>query len=323
MPGGFIESEWIWRNGAFCGWREAGIHVLSGAVQFGLSVFEGIRCYATPHGPAIFRLDDHMRRLRRSCAIYGLKLEMDDATLAGACREVVRVNALTDCYIRPMVLLGYGAVGLDGIGSPVEVIVPAWQWGAYLGEGAAHSGIDVGVSSWHRPAPNSVPAMAKAAGHYTNANLMKREARRHGYAEAIALAPDGTVSEGSGQNIFAVRGDVLHTPPIGGSNLEGITRDSVMVLARERGLTVTEGVMPRDLLYVADELFLTGTASEIVPVRSVDGIIVGRGEPGVVTAMLRDAFADAVRGRDPRHAGWLTYVDAAPAESEFLAGENA
>jgi branched-chain amino acid aminotransferase len=303
------EAEWIWKDGAFVPWRDATVHVLSLAVQFGSSIFEGIRCYDTRRGPAIFRLDDHLRRLEDSCRVYRIEMPYPRAELAAACKATVRRNALRDCYLRPTVLRGYGAAGMYPAGSPLETYVAAWPWGAYLGAEAAAAGVDVCVSSWARPHPNTFPALAKAAGHYTNAQLIKMEAVAGGYAEAIALAPDGTVSEGSGQNLFLVRDGALITPPIDGSALRGITRDTVLALARELDLEAREEKVPREALYGADELFFTGTATEIAPLRSVDRIRIGAGARGPITRALQERFAKLVRGELGDAHGWLAYVE--------------
>jgi branched-chain amino acid aminotransferase len=309
MAGRISESEWIWKDGEFIPWADAQLHLLSTAVQFGTSVFEGIRAYQTPRGPAIFRLDAHVRRLQDSSRIYRFPLQHDQSVLAEACMETVRRNELQDCYIRPMVLRGYGAAGLFAEASPLETYVAAWPWGTYLGEGALEKGVDVCTSSWLRAHPNTFPVAAKAAGHYVNAQLIKMEAVANGYTEGIALGPGGLVSEGSGQNLFLVRDGTLITPFLDGTSLSGITRDAVIRLAEDVGIPVREQLVPRESLYTADELFFTGTASEVTPIRSVDRIEVGTGAAGPITLMLQKAFMDLVKGRvDDRH-GWLTLVD--------------
>ena len=310
MSGTIKETEWIWRDGGFVRWRDATLHVLSTAVQFGSSVFEGIRCYDTPAGPAIFRLREHLGRLRNSCRIYRMDLAHTDDELVQACFSVVRRNALSACYIRPMVYRGYGAMGMDGAGSPIETCISAWEWGAYLGDKALDEGVDVCVSSWNRAAPNTFPGMAKATGHYNNAQLIKLEALANGFVEAIALTHDGLVSEGSGQNLFAVVDDALLTPPIDGSNLSGITRNAVMTIAGDLDVPVRECRLPRETLYCADELFFSGTAAEITPIRSVDRIAVGAGGIGPVTRRVQRRFADIVGGRSNDDHGWLTRVPA-------------
>lgn len=302
------QTEWIWKDGEFIPWTEARIHVLSHAVQFGSSVFEGVRCYATPDGPAIFRLDDHLRRFEETCKVYRTELPYSRAELAEACRALVERNGLETGYLRPMVVRGYGAAGMLPLGSPVEVYLSCWPWGAYHGEGALDQGVDVCVSTWFRPAPNTYPAMAKVAGNYLGSQLGRMEAMANGYAEAVALTPDGLVSEGTGQNIFLVRDGVLITPQLDGTMLVGITRDSILRLAHDEGIPVREQPVPRELLYLADEIFFTGTAAEITPIRSVDKIVVGSGRRGPITERLQRRYLDTVRGREPDKFGWLTPV---------------
>lgn len=307
----FAEAQWIWKDGELIPWQDARIHVLSLAVQFGSSVFEGIRCYSTTEGPAIFRLGDHLRRLEDSCRIYRIDVPWTREQLAIACGTVVERNGFDSCYVRPMVLRGYGAMGMLPAGSAVETYVCAWPWGTYLGEGALESGVDVCVSSWHRPAPNTLPSLAKAAGHYNNAQLIKMEAVANGYAEAIALAPDGRVSEGSGQNVFLVRDGALVTSPSDGTLLLGITRHTVIRIAQDLGIDVHEQPIPREMLYTADELFFTGTAAEITPIRSVDRITVGQGMAGPVTRALQKRFMQIVQGEiEPLEEGWLSLTRA-------------
>lgn len=304
------ETEWIWHDGEFIRWRDATVHVLSHSMQFGSSAFEGIRCYATPRGPAIFRLEDHLKRLVTSCRIYRMELKHSVDDLVGACCELVDRNKLEACYLRPMVIRGYGAAGMVPFDSPVEIYLPCWPWGAYLGEGALENGVDACVSSWHRMAPNTIPAMAKIAGNYLSGQLIKMEALANGFAEAIALGPDGMISEGSGQNTFVVADGTVFTPPVNGTLLSGITRQSVITLARDAGIPVVEQELPREMLYAADEIFLTGTASEVTPVRSVDRITVGSGRIGPITQQLQQRFLDVVRGVAEDPYGWLTYVRA-------------
>lgn len=309
------EPEYIWHNGRHIRWAEAQVHVLSVGVQFGASVFEGIRCYPTDVGPAIFRLREHLRRLQDSCRIYRIDLPYSIDVLERACIDLVTANRLEDCYLRPMVMRGYGDMGMAAIGNPVETYIATWQWGSYLDQSEADRGIDVCVSSWNRPAPNTFPALAKSAGHYNNATLIKLDAITGGFAEAIALSPDGMVSEGSGQNIFAVRNSVLITPPVNGSILSGITRSAVIAIARDLGIPFEQQPMPRELLYVADELFFTGTATEIAPIASVDHIRIGDGMIGPVTRRLRAAFRDIVHGRNADREDWLTPVAATKREN--------
>ena len=308
MSVGLTEAEWIWKDGEFIPWGEARTHILSLAVQFGSSVFEGIRCYETGEGPAIFRLKAHVRRLLDSCKIYRMEPQQDAQELSEACRSVVGENELRDCYIRPMVIRGYGSAGLNPSESPVETYICAWPWGTYLGEGALERGVDVCVSSWMRAHPNTFPVQSKAAGHYNAAQLMKMEAMANGYTEALAVGPSGLVSEGSGQNVFLVRDGFILTPFLDGTNLTGITRDSVIHIARDLGFPVREGPVAREALYTADELFFTGTASEVTPIRSVDRIPVGEGKAGPVTLAIQRRFMAVARGEHPDSRGWLTRV---------------
>ena len=302
------ESEWIWRDGKFVPWKDATLHVLAHAVQFGSAVFEGIRCYNTPLGPAIFRLPEHLKRMYNSCKIYRMDVPYTPDQLVEAARELVRRNKLESCYIRPMVLRGYGAAGMVPFESPVEVFLPCWPWGAYLGDDALEKGVDACVASWHRVAPNTIPAIAKIAGNYLGGQLIKMEALADGYEEAIALGPDGLVSEGSGQNVFVVADGAIYTPPIDGTLLPGITRDSVVTIAKDLGIVTHVQPLAREVLYTCDELFLSGTASEITPVRSVDRLPVGTGTPGPVTRAIQKRFLDIVHGRVPDEHGWLTLV---------------
>jgi len=302
------KSDWIWKDGEFVAWDECNVHLLAHAVQFGTSLFEGIRCYATPDGPAIFRLDAHMRRLVDSSTVYRMKPEWSAAQLAEAAVETVRKNGLTDCYVRPMVIRGFGAFGLDGRNSPIETYIGCWSWGTYLGAEALEKGVDACTSSWMRAHPNTNPVAAKAAGHYLNAQLMRMEATINGYAEAIALSPTGLVSEGSGQNIFLVRDGVVTTPFLDGSSLAGITRDAVLKIADDLGYEVREAMVPRESLYAADELFFTGTATEVTPIRSVDRIEVGAGRAGPVTLAIQKRFFEWVNGEIEDSRGWRTVV---------------
>ncbi len=303
-----LASDWIWKDGDFVAWEDAQIHILTVAVQFGASVFEGIRVYDTPDGPAIFRLREHIRRLRDSCKIYRMPLTYDEASLVEACRDTVRKNGLTDGYVRPMVLWGYGSAGMHPADSPLETYIAAWPWGAYLGEDALAQGVDVCVSSWARAHPNTFPVQAKAAGHYVNAQLIKMEAVANGYVEGIALGPGGLVSEGSGQNLFLVRDGRLITPFLDGTSLSGITRDAIITLAGDLGYAVREQDVPRESLYTADELFFTGTASEVTPIRSVDRIPIGPGKAGPVTLEIQRRFLDTAKGKVEDTRGWLTPV---------------
>jgi branched-chain amino acid aminotransferase len=308
MTAAFPKTDWIWRDGEFIRWDDARIHVMSHVVHYGSSVFEGIRCYATGRGPAVLRLQDHMKRFRHSARIYRMEMGFDPEELGRASVELIRRNELESCYLRPLTLRGVGAAGVDPRASPVHTYLICWPWGAYLGAEALEKGVDVCVSSWSRPAPNTNPTLAKAGGHYANAQLMKMEAGINGYSEAIALSPSGLVSEGSGQNLFLVRDGALITPRVDGSMLSGITRDCIMTLARDEGVPVLEEMVPREALYTADELFFSGTAAEVTPIRSVDRITVGEGKAGPVTRLLQEAILDVAHGRRPDRHGWLTYV---------------
>jgi len=302
------KAEIIWFNGRFIPWDEARIHVLSHVVSYGSSVFEGIRAYATPKGPAVFRLQSHVRRLYDSAKVYRMEIPFPSAEVAQAIVETVRRNRLPAAYIRPIVFRGYGEIGVYPLDSPVEVTIAAFAWGRYLGAEAIEKGVDACFTSWARMAPNTFPAMSKAGANYMNAQLMKMEAVHDGYAEGIALDPAGYVSEGSGANVFAVRDHVLYTPPLASSILPGITRDTAITLARDAGLQVVEQVLPREFFYIADEAFFTGTAAEITPIRSLDGVSIGAGSPGPVTRQLHESFFGIVEGRAEDPYGWLTLV---------------
>jgi branched-chain amino acid aminotransferase len=299
----------IWHNGAFINWNDAKIHVLSHVTSYGSSVFEGIRCYSTANGPAVFRGADHMRRLKDSAKIYRIDLAYSIEELCDAVLEVIRVNEMDACYVRPLVLRGYGNVGvLPTKDNPTETYIACWEWGKYLGPEALAQGVDVCVSSWTRIAPNTLPALSKAGANYMNSQLIRMEANINGYAEGIALDSAGYVSEGSGENIFVVRDGKIHTPPLAASVLPGITRDSVLQLAASLDIPVIESLVPREMLYIADEVFFTGTAAEITPIRSVDRIAVGSGERGPITARLQREFFKIVEGGGPDRFGWLTPV---------------
>jgi branched-chain amino acid aminotransferase len=304
-------TEKIWHNGAFIAWDDARIHVLSHVVSYASAVFEGVRCYETVTGPAVFRLKEHTRRLLDSAKIYRIEVPYTLEQLIAAQVELVRVNHLRSCYIRPIVLRGYGNIGVLPFGNPTEVYLACWEWGKYLGEEALAQGVDVAVSSWTRIAPNTLPALAKAAGNYMNSQLVRMQAHLDGYAEGIALDESGKISEGSGENIFVVRDGKIHTPPMASSVLPGITRDSVLTLARELDIPVIETQIPREMLYIADEVFFTGTAAEVTPIRSVDKISIGSGRRGPITERLQKAFFDVVTGHAPDKHGWLTPVPAA------------
>ena len=304
----FPKSDVIWMNGALVPWDDARIHVGAHVIHYGSAVFEGLRCYATPEGPAVFRLDAHTERLFNSAKIYRMDVPYSPEEMTRAQLETVAANKLEACYIRPVVYRGYGQLGVNPFPNPVDVAIMVWDWGRYLGTDAIEKGVDVCVSSWARIAPNTLPAMAKTAANYMNSQLIKMEAVKAGYVEGIALDSEGYLSEGSGENLFLVKKGVLLTPPLVSSVLPGITRDSVIQLARRLRIPVEEARMPREMLYVADEVFLTGTAAEITPVRSVDKIVVGSGVRGPMTRALQKAFFDVVECRVPDEYGWLTPV---------------
>jgi branched-chain amino acid aminotransferase len=304
----------IWMNGKLVEWKDATVHIASHALHYASAVFEGVRCYATPKGSACFRLDTHMRRLQHSAKIYRMEYHLDLTEWQDAVLKTIRANEMKACYIRPVMYRGYEALGVNPLTCPVDAAILLWEWGTYLGQEALEQGVDVKIASWSRMAPNTLPAMAKSAANYANSALIKMEAITDGYAEGIALDVSGNVSEGSGQNIFLVRDGIIHTPPIGSSILGGITRDSVMTLARDLGYAVNETVIPREALYIADEVFVVGTAAEVTPIRSIDHISVGAGRRGPVTESLQRAFFDVVNGEVADTHGWLTYVydDEAP-----------
>lgn len=297
----------IWFNGELVEWDKATIHVLSHVVHYGSSVFEGVRCYDTPRGPGIFRLRDHTRRLFNSAKIYRMPLPYTPEQINRAAHEVVAANKLKSAYLRPVAFRGYGTLGVDPRACPVDVAIAAMDWGKYLGDDAMEQGVDVGVSSWTRFAPNTLPAMAKAAANYMNSQLIKLEAIQHGYAEGIALDVDGYISEGSGENLFLINDGRLITPPLGASILPGITRDCIVTLARDLGIPVVEERIPREALYIADEVFFTGTAAEVTPIRSVDGIQIGIGRRGPITEQLQSAFFGVISGETEDRWGWLDY----------------
>ena len=298
----------IWMNGKLINWADANIHIASHVVHYGSAVFEGARCYKTPKGSVFFRLGAHMRRLYDSARIYRLDYDVDCETLTRGVIDTVIANGMEACYIRPLIYRGYHTLGVNPLPCPVEGAILVWEWGAYLGADALEKGVDVKVSSWTRSAPNTFPAMAKTVANYANSGLIKMEAVLDGYSEGIALNPDGLLSEGSGQNLFIVRDGVVYTPPLSASVLAGITRDSIMTLAKDQGLAVKEQDMPREFLYVADEVFFAGTAAEITPIRSVDKIQVGAGRRGPITTALQTAFFDYINGVVPDRHDWLTPV---------------
>ncbi len=298
----------IWMNGKLVDWKDATIHVASHVIHYGSAVFEGARCYDTPKGSVCFRLDAHMRRLLQSTKIYRMDYSLDQAGWEHAVLETIRANAVKACYVRPIVYRGYETLGVNPLPCPVDAAIMLWEWGSYLGKEALEQGVDVAIASWSRMAPNTLPAMAKSSANYANSGLIKMQALSDGYVEGIALDVYGNVSEGSGQNIFIVREGAICTPPLASSILGGITRDSILTLARDLGVPASEAVLPRESLYVADEVFFVGTAVEVTPIRSIDKIVVGNGRRGPVTEALQRAFFDVINGALPDRHGWLTSV---------------
>jgi branched-chain amino acid aminotransferase len=304
----FEESGKIWFNGNIIDWKDANLHVLSHVVHYGSSVFEGIRCYNTKKGPAVFRLREHVQRLINSGKIYRMDIPYSVDDLSQAIVDIIKINELKQCYIRPIAFRGYGELGVYPMNCPVETVIAAWPWGKYLGEEAIEKGVEVGVSSWRRMAPDTMPNMAKAGSNYMNSQLAKMESIINGYDEGIMLDYHGMVSEGSGENIFVVLEGILYTPPISSSLLSGLTRDAVITLAGEIGLEVRQEQIPREMLYIADEVFLTGTAAEVTPVRSIDKIVVGNGFRGEITKKVQEAFFAVVNADNEDDHEWLTIV---------------
>jgi len=304
MP--ITKTDKIWMNGKLVNWDEARVHVLTHALHYGSGVFEGIRCYNAMKGPAVFRLKEHLQRLLNSAKVYHMKVPYTLEELRAATKETVKANSMKECYIRPIVYVGYGEMGLNPLKNPVDVAIAMWSWGTYLGEDGLKHGIRTKISSFERMNSNVMPPVAKATGQYINSILAKIEALNAGYDEAIMLDNRGLVSEGPGENIFMVKNGELYTPPLYASILEGITRDSVMTLAEELGIKVHETDIDRGNLYLADEVFFTGTAAEVTPIREIDGITIG--EPGPITKRIQDAFFKAAKGEDRKHEKWLDYV---------------
>jgi len=302
------KTDKIWMDGEFVDWDDATIHVCSHVVHYGTSVFEGIRVYKTPMGTAGFRLRRHVKRLIDSAKMYRMEIPFSEDQILDAMIETVRVNKLEECYIRPVAYRGYGELGVNPFPSPVRVFIATWPWGAYLGAEALENGVDVCVSTWTRIAPNTLPALSKCAANYMNSQLIKMEAITNGYVEGIALDASGYVSEGSGENLFLVRDGRLVTPPLGNSVLPGITRDCVITLAKELGIEVVEQIIPREALYIADEVFFTGSAAEISPIRSVDKIKVGAGKRGPITEKLQQRFFAVLSGEIEDRYNWLTMI---------------
>lgn len=303
-----VKAKEVWYNGQLIPWDKATIHVTAHALHYGTAVFEGIRCYKTKRGSEVFRLSEHLNRLLNSAKIHRIDIPFAVSEWESAALETIRANGLEHCYVRPVAFRGVGPMGVNPLRNPVECYILVWEWGKYLGDEAIEQGVDVCISSWNRAAPNTFPTMAKAAGNYLNSALVKMEAILNGFAEGIALDSNGYVSEGSGENLFLVTGEEILTTPVSSAILPGITRNSVMTLAREMGYSIREQQIPREMLYLADELFLTGTAAEITPVRSVDRITVGPGRRGPVTESLQKRFFDYVEGEEDDRFGWLTPV---------------
>lgn len=307
---GFSGNGKVWMNGKLINWADATIHAASHVIHYGTGVFEGARCYKTPQGPACFRLDAHMRRLYDSARIYRMDYGVSQYALTQAVLDTIKANGFEACYIRPLIYRGYNTLGVNPLPCPVDAMILVWEWDAYLGPEALEKGVAVKISSWTRSAPNTFPAMAKSVANYANSGLIKMEAVADGYSEGIALDTTGQLSEGSGQNLFLVRDHTLYTPPVAASILPGITRDTIMTLAKDLGLGVKEQALPREMTYVADEMFFVGTAVEVTPITSVDRIQIGRGTCGPVTRAIQEAYFNCVNGKTPDRHGWLTYVNA-------------
>jgi branched-chain amino acid aminotransferase len=302
------QVEKIWMDGELVDWGDAHIHVLSHAVHYGTGVFEGIRAYETARGAAVWHLDEHLRRFFRSAKLYHMEIPYSREALTEATKEVIRANELSACYVRPLALRGYGEMGVNPLDAPVNVVIAVWPWGTYLGEEALEEGVRIKISSWRRNSQNSLPAAAKATGQYINSVLAKVESLKAGYDEAIMLNESGQITDGSGENVFVVRDGTIRTPPISAGCLDGITRSTVIQLARDLGYPVKEETLVRTDLYNADECFFTGTAAEITPIREIDDRVVGEGHRGPITKELQSAFFAATKGEDARHTDWLTYV---------------
>lgn len=303
-----MASEWIWKNGEFVKWEDATVHVTAHALHYGSSVFEGVRAYATPQGPAVFRLDAHTRRLLNSCKIARIEVPFTAEQINSAITEIVQRNGHESCYIRPLIFRGANKLGVEGRQNPTEAIILTMEWGKYLGAEAIEQGVDVQVSSWRRIAPDTFASLAKIGGQYVNSQFISMEAHDNGFSEGIALDFNGTVSEGAGENIFVILDGVVYTPGIGSSILMGITRDTVLTLLKDQGYEVRHEAIARDMLYIADEIFFTGTAAEITPIRSVDRITIGAGKRGPVTQAVQEEFFTITSGEKPDRYGWLTPV---------------
>jgi branched-chain amino acid aminotransferase len=303
-----MPAEWIWKNGEFVPWADATVHVTTHALHYGSSVFEGVRAYATPQGPAAFRLEDHTRRLMQSAKIARIDVPFTEAQLNEATLETIHRNGHEACYVRPLIFRGAGPLGVEGRRSPTDVVIFTMEWGRYLGQEAIESGVDVQVSSWRRFAPDTATSMAKIGGQYINSQFISMEAHDNGFSEGLALDYQGYVSEGAGENVFVIQNNVVYTPGHGSSILMGITRDCALTVLKELGYEIRFQTIPREMLYIADEIFFTGTAAEITPVRSVDRIPVGAGKRGPVTQAVQEEFFALTSGAKPDRYGWLTHV---------------
>jgi branched-chain amino acid aminotransferase len=306
MP--FEEVKKVWMNGRLVDFADAKIHAFTHAVHYGSGIFEGARCYRTKQGPAVFRLHDHIRRLYDGAKIYRMEIPISIDEFQKACLDTIAANEFDECYLRPLVYRGFHSLGVYPGQCPVDMLIAVWKWGKYLGAEALEQGVDVRVSSWNRMAPNTFPAMAKATANYMNSILIRSEAAIDGYAEGIALDVNGYVSEGSGENIFIIRDEKILTPPLANSILSGITRDTIMIIARDLGFEVRESQVPREMLYIADEVFFTGTAAEVTPVRSIDRIAVGSGRRGPITEAIQKRYFDHITGEVEDKYGWLSFV---------------
>jgi branched-chain amino acid aminotransferase len=304
----FNENGKIWMNGDLVPWKDANIHIASHVIHYGSSIFEGFRVYESSQGPVIFRLRAHTQRLYNSCKMYRMDIPYTQEEFNLAVIDTIKANGFSSCYIRPIVYRGYGTLGVDPFPNPVNCAIIVWEWGTYLGEEALEKGVDVKISTWQRMAPNTLPALSKSGANYMNSQLIKMEALMEGYVEGIALNTSGYVSEGSGENIFVVVNDIIYTPPLSSSILPGITRDTMIQLAREKGFSVVEEVIPREMLYIADEVMFTGSAAEITPIRSIDKISIGSGKRGPITKILQDAFFSYIKGEKEDKFNWLTHV---------------
>lgn len=316
------KTKYIWMDGKFLDWEDAKIHILSHVIHYGTGVFEGFRCYKTAKWPVIFRLKDHTERLFNSAKIYRMEISYSKEEINNVIVELIKKNGLEDAYIRPIAYRGYSTLGVDPFPCPVCVAIATLKWGKYLGDEALEQGVDVMVSSWNRMAPNTFPAMAKCCANYMNSQLIKMEAITYGFVEGIALDTTGYVSEGSGENIFAIKNGVIYTPPLHASILPGITRNSVMTLAKDLGVEIIEEMLTREFLYIADEVFFTGSAAEVTPIRSIDKIKIGEGKAGPITKQLQQAFFDVVDGKREDKYGWLTKVTASTEEKAAVVGSS-